>query len=132
MQPRNAGRHDVVAQQTDVVGVQEFGHRAQDACSALLEDVTRLASLQPRIERHQHPACRLQTDRGYHPFVDVRRPDPHAIARFDTGGAEGPCSLHRRSGEVRKAQGEIALLDGSSISEALGGASNQSRNRLFV
>jgi hypothetical protein len=63
--------------------------------------------------------------------VKVRRPDPDAIARFDAGGAEGPRSPRRRTREIRKAQGEIALLDGDPIPEALSGASNQPRNGLL-
>ena len=80
------------AQQLDVVGVEEVGDGEEQLRLGPVEDVRGLGALEARVERDDHPARRVDAERGVHPLGGVRRPDRDPVAGLDaaTRSARGP------------------------------------------
>ena len=85
---RRAGRRSARAtrparrrrQELDVVGVEEVGDGEEQLRPGPIEDVGGLGALEPRVERHDHAAGRVDAERGVHPLGGVRRPDRDPVA----------------------------------------------------
>ena len=99
MRPQRAGV--LPRQHGRVVDAQEPAHREEGRRARVAEDVSRLAALEARVQRHQHRAGPQRAQRGEHPLGAVGRPDGHAVARPDTGRHEAAGVAVDLGGQLR-------------------------------
>ncbi len=92
---------DRVAQHLHVVGVEEAADGHERADPGLAEDVRGLATLEAGVQGDEHPADRLEAERGDDPLEAVRGPDRDPVAGLDADREERRERLRRRPRRAR-------------------------------
>ncbi len=99
-------------QHARVVGAQEAAHRHEGRRAGVADDVGRLTTLVPRVQRHQHRTGPQEPERGEHPLGAVGRPHGHPVARPDTGGHEAAGVAVDLGSQLRVGQAHVPVHQG--------------------
>ena len=119
-----------IAEQLDVVGVEEVGDREQDVHAGLVQDVAPFTALEAGVDRHDHPAGGMHPERSDGPLPDVRRPDGDPVTGLNARGHHRPGGPMHLVPELDPRPVDVPVDQRLSITEALSGVIHQLRNRL--
>ena len=96
-------------QQGRVVDAQEAADGHQRRGAGIADDVRRLTALEPRVQRHEHPAGPQQPECREHPFGAVGRPHGHPVPGSDTAGHEGAGVAVDLLGQLRVGEAHLPV-----------------------
>ncbi len=117
-----------VAEQLDVVGVEEVGDRAQQLRLGRLEQVARLAALEPRVDGDHDAAGAVHAERGDDPLADVGCPHPDAITGLDARCDERPGGVIDAIRELGEGEPGIAVDERLDVAELGCGSLDDARD----
>ena len=105
-------------QEARIVGAEEPADGDEHRHAGVADDVGRLTTLEPGVERHKHRTGPQEAERGEHPLRTVGRPHGHPVPRPDPGRNEAAGIAVDLLGQLRVGQAQVAVHQRLSVAVA--------------